>query len=83
MAEFKPFANESAVLSLGGLTVENRLDRVTISGDIDLTRDRHGLGHARRLKALIDAAVATMESATDLPDELPPAPPSATRDPFA
>lgn len=68
---FAPFANESQVLEIGRLSIENRLDRVTIAGDIDLTCDRHGLQAARQLHALLGRVVAALE-AQPLPDQLPP-----------
>ena len=67
----KPYANESDVLQIGGLQVENRLDRITISGDIDLTRDAAGLADARALQSLLASVVAALEAAKDLPQRLP------------
>jgi hypothetical protein len=67
---FQPFANEADVLQLGRLTIENRIDRVSLSGDIDLTADKAGLADARALQALLDAIVAHLER-QDLPDSLP------------
>ena len=49
-----PFANESESLGIGDLTIENRTDRVSIYGYIDLTHDKVGLEHARMLKAVLD-----------------------------
>ena len=65
-----PYANEADVLNLGRLTIENRLDRVTLSGDIDLTADRAGLADARALHALLGEVVAALE-ARELPERLP------------
>ena len=31
---FKPYQNESDVLTLGNLTIENRVDRVSLMGDV-------------------------------------------------
>ncbi len=59
---FTPFADEAATTRIGGMTAENRLDRVSLFGSLDLTRDRAGLDRARRLKALLDATLATLES---------------------
>ncbi len=82
--DLKPFANESQTLSVGGLSVENRLDRVSLSGDVDLTKDAHGLAQARLLKDVIDATVAALEAEHSLPETLPAADkPTAGRDPFA
>ena len=68
---FVPYANESDVLEIGNLTLENRLDRITISGDIDLTADHRGLEAARLLHQLLGEVVAKLE-AQPLPDRLPP-----------
>ncbi|MEW6371284.1 MAG: hypothetical protein AB1584_10135 [Pseudomonadota bacterium] len=68
---FAPFANEADVLHVGDLMVENRLDRITLSGDVDLTLDQAGLALARRLHALLGEIVGRMESG-ELPERLPP-----------
>ena len=68
--KFVPYANEADVLTIGGLTIENRLDRITIDGDIDLTMDKKGLEHARALHQLLGAVVAKLEE-QDLPATLP------------
>lgn len=68
---FVPYANEADVLQVGNLMLENRLDRITISGDLDLTADRRGLEAARLLHALLGEVVASLE-ARDLPERLPP-----------
>jgi len=57
----KPFADESATLEINGLTVENRLDRVSLFGSIDITRDQAGLAAARELKELLAEIVANLE----------------------
>lgn len=40
MSDFKPYANESEVIRIGALEVENRTDRVSLTGDVVLTRDK-------------------------------------------
>ena len=68
---FVPYADEAASMQLGQLTVENRLDRLSIYGSVDLTRDRTGLALARELRALLEAAVATLEREADaLPEKV-------------
>jgi len=69
-AGFTPFANEADVIGIGNLMLENRVDRITISGDVDLTADKPGLEQARRLQALLAAIVTALE-ARELPDQLP------------
>jgi len=81
-AAFTPFANEADVAGIGDLVLENRVDRITISGDVDLTADVPGLARARRLHALLGEIVAALE-ARELPDELPPPEVKTIDNPFA
>lgn len=67
---FVPYANEADVVQIGNLMLENRLDRITISGDVDLTMDQAGLAHARRLHDIVKAVVERLEAGT-LPEQLP------------
>jgi hypothetical protein len=67
---FVPYANEADVLNIGHLMVENRLDRITLSGDVDLTADKQGLALARQLHELLGQVVASLEGQA-LPDQLP------------
>lgn len=69
--KFVPYANESDVLHIGQLMIENRVDRITISGDVDLTADQAGLARAKQLQQLLAAVVATLEG-QELPAQLPP-----------
>lgn len=81
MSKFVPYKNESDVLHIGGLTIENRLDRITIAGDIDLTADQAGLKDARALQQLLTEVVAKLE-AQKLPATLPPAANTIVANPF-
>lgn len=81
MSKFVPYKNESDVLQIGGLSIENRLDRVTLSGDIDLTADKAGLNDARALQQLLADVVAKLE-AQKLPDQLPPPAVTTVANPF-
>jgi hypothetical protein len=78
---FVPYANEADVLAVGKLSIENRLDRITISGAVDLTADQAGLAHARRLHALLGQVVAQLEGMA-LPAELAPPTLSEVDNPF-
>jgi hypothetical protein len=64
-----PFQNETECIQIGDLTIENRVDRISIFGTLDLTLDKTGLNSARLLKNVIDLAVAAMEK-TDLPEKI-------------
>jgi hypothetical protein len=81
-AAFTPYANEGDVAGIGDLMLENRVDRITISGDVDLTADVPGLDKARRLHALLGEIVAVLE-ARELPDALPPPEIKTIDNPFA
>ena len=78
---FAPYANEADVVEVGNLMLENRLDRITISGDVDLTADKDGLARARLLHDLLGRIVAGLE-AKDLPDRLPPPDVKTVANPF-
>ncbi len=81
---FKPFADDSTALALGGLTLENGVDAISISGEI--TCDRQGLAHALKLKATVDDIVASLQARRDLPDVATPRGVEAPREvpnPFA
>ena len=78
-----PFTSESESLGIGDLTIENRTDRISIYGTIDLTRDKAGLEHARMLKAVLDQVVQVLETEKNLPDKIaPPDTPDEVANPF-
>jgi len=77
-----PFQDESESLQIGGLTIENRVDRVSIYGTIDLTLDKVGLVNARQLKEVLDLTLAELEKA-ELPDKISLAPADTVDNPFA
>ena len=81
MIKFAPYENEADVVEIGDLMLENRLDRITISGDVDLTADKDGLAKARLLQDLLGRIVAGLE-AKDLPDRLPPPDVRTVANPF-
>ena len=83
MNEFKPYADESAVLTLGNLTIENRVDRISLSGDVELTKDKAGLALAKQLQAVIDATVKTLQADKALPDAVQVVKPRSVKNPFA
>ena len=81
MSKFTPFSDESSTLAIGKLNVENRLDRVSLFGDLDLTLDQRGLEQAKTLQSLLNRVVEELESRT-LPEVLPAAPVVRVNNPF-
>ena len=80
----RPYQNEAEAVEIGGLKIENRLDRVAIYGQIDLTHDKAGLEEARALKQLLDDIVRALENDPALPEHItPPKAPVMKRNPFA
>ena len=82
MESFEPYANESDVLTLGQLAIENRVDRVTLHGDVELTKDKKGLALAQQLKAVLDATVKALEADKALPEAVQVEKPRTVKNPF-
>ena len=78
---FTPYRNESDCIRLDELTVENRLDRISLYGSIDLTRDKNGLAATRELKKIIDAVLSELEKA-ELPEKITLAASESVDNPF-
>lgn len=66
--EFQPYANEADVLRIGDLEIENRIDRVSLTGDLVLTKDKAGLAVAKELQSLIGRVVKALEVEKQLPE---------------
>ena len=77
-----PFANETDVFDIDDLTVENRLDRVSLYGSAILTKDRAGLHLAKQLKVMIDAVVLALEAEKNLPTQVATKPVEKIKNPF-
>ncbi|SAK96726.1 hypothetical protein AWB77_05644 [Caballeronia fortuita] len=81
---FKPFANDTDVMNIAGdaINIENGTKRLTISGDLTISRDKSGLANALALQKAIGAIVEALQSDASLPAKLPdePAAPSGTAD---
>lgn len=82
MSTLQPFANETDSIAIDELTIENRIDQLELYGSLSITRDKVGLERALQLKALIDAAIAQLQSEPDLPDALPLRPTDSVDNPF-
>jgi heptaprenylglyceryl phosphate synthase len=84
MTKFKPFADDSASLSINELTVENGTDKIAVYGSLDVTRDKEGLKKARALKGFVDAVVKALEQDKSLPEKVGPEEPTQqVKNPFA
>lgn len=59
------FDNDSEVLQIGALTIENQTDCVLISGDVEINQDQVGKEQAQ---ALYDFAKALLDKFGDLGD---------------
>ena len=64
-----PYANEEDVIHVGELDIENRLDRISIHGSVDITKDQQGLEYAFALKRQIDTIVEHLKR-QDLPEKI-------------
>jgi hypothetical protein len=80
--DFRPYGNEEESLQIGDLTIENRVDRVSIYGSIDLTLDKQGLKHARQLQEILALTITELEKGT-LPERIAVAEPETVKNPFA
>jgi hypothetical protein len=76
------YENETDAFQIDTLTVENRLDRISIYGSLDLTKDRHGLESALKLKRIIDASIDALKRDKNLPDQITTVPSESVDNPF-
>ena len=81
--QFKPYSNEADVLRIGDLEIENRVDRVTLTGDVVLTRDQAGLALAKDLLTLMRNVVKALEDDKQLPDAVKLKEAKTVKNPFA
>ena len=82
MSDFKPYANESDVIRIGALEIENRIDRVSLTGDVVLTRDKAGLALARELHTLLSQVVKALQDEEKLPEVVDLKPAQVVKNPF-
>ena len=81
--DFKPYANEADVLRIGDLEIENRIDRVTLTGDVVLTKDKAGLTLAKELQSLIGRVVKALDAEKQLPETVELKAVETVKNPFA
>jgi hypothetical protein len=81
--EFVPYANEADVLRIGGLEIENRIDRVSMTGDVVITKDKAGLALAKELQSLVGNIVKALEADKQLPVTVELKATETVKNPFA
>lgn len=64
----EPFANESDTCSIGDLTIENRIDRVSIYGRLEISANLAGQANITALKRLVDGTAAALQANKKLPE---------------
>lgn len=67
---FMAYENEIDSLQIDTLSVENRLDRISLYGSLELTKDRQGLEYALKLKRIIDASIDALKREKNLPNQV-------------
>lgn len=82
MTTLQVFQNEADAMTIGELTIENRLDQLELYGSLSITRDQAGLQLALELKELIDAAVAHLQAVPNLPLAIATKPTDSVDNPF-
>lgn len=58
--KFAPFSNESDVITIGELTIENHEGSIALVGNTTITRTKQGLAAARVLLDVMQRAVSVM-----------------------
>ena len=79
---FMAYENETDSFQIDTLTVENRLDRISIYGSLEITKDKHGLEAALKLKRVIDASIDALKRDKNLPDKIATLPEESLANPF-
>lgn len=79
---FMAYENETDAFQIDNMNVENRLDRISIYGSLDITKDRHGLESALKLKRIIDASIDALKRDKNLPDQIEIRMPQNVPNPF-
>jgi len=63
---FSPFKNETDSVRIGNLTIENRLNRISLKGSLEITLDQVGLEKAQVLMEVLSLVMHEMAH-SDLP----------------
>lgn len=62
-----PFANETDTCNIGNLVIENRIDRVSIYGRLEIGGNLAGQASVTAFKRLVDGIVAVLQADKNLP----------------
>lgn len=79
---FSPYKNDADTLHVGDMTIQNRLDRISLSGSLDITLDQEGLESARELMEILSLTIHELVH-TNLPDKIAAVEPEIVKDPVA
>lgn len=79
---FMAYENEVDAFQIDDLTVENHLDRISLYGSLELTKDRQGLEYALKLKRIVDASIDALKRDINLPDRIEIKPSESIENPF-
>ncbi|MBK0063436.1 MULTISPECIES: hypothetical protein [unclassified Acinetobacter] len=66
---FKPFENGNESSNIEDLTLENQVDRVSLYGNLQITKDQHGLTLAKKLQTFLNTIVTELEK-QPLPEKI-------------
>jgi hypothetical protein len=77
-----PFQNESDAVSIGKLNIENRLDRVSVYGELYIADDVDGYLAAAALSELVSSIVSILKADKDIPDSIQIVAPESVSNPF-
>lgn len=79
-----PFNNDSQVLNIGGLCIENGLDAIQIYGELIIRPNQDGLTQAKALKDFAQALITALEQSPEPQDQTTAfIPPDHIDNPFA
>lgn len=79
---FKAFGAGIESHAIHDLTLENDVDRVSIYGNLQITKDQAGLVAAKALQAYLNDIVSILESEEHLPETLTSADLDEVENPF-
>ncbi|MCU4413456.1 hypothetical protein KTH71_05285 [Acinetobacter sp. WU_MDCI_Axc73] len=78
---FKPFEHGDESSSIEDLTLENQVDCVNVYGNLQITKDQHGLQLVKQLQTFINSIVTELEK-QPLPEKIQIKPEQEIDNPF-